>query len=247
MEQQDLSQRLDILIAELLEQKRRDLNAGRKKVRVLITGESFNALPTTLLSLKALDYAGYQLVVMFSYSASVSGLKNICISDIDSTCTESLYTDKLPEEGDDDYSSLFLPALSTNSLSKIALCIKDNIASSWVFHALKKRKQVIVTLPPEYLNSSESGFTSPLLNRFAEYSTILESYGVVITGNKIPNMPHYIGIKGKSVNVQKHLITLSDIRTLSRTESLHVDNHTLITPAAQDEIRRQNITVIQES
>jgi hypothetical protein len=250
MDHQVLSVQLDALIAELLEQKRRELNAVRKKVRVLITGDNFSALPATLISLAALDRAGYQLLVTFSHSATVSGLKSAYVSEVASNCTGVLYTDDAPTEGDDNFSHLFLPALSTNSLSKIALCIRDNIASEWVFHALKMRKQIIVTLNPESLNSGDMGFRSPLLNRLAEYVTTLEQYGIVVAGKKAPEavaVTRNIGKTGKAVSLQKRLITLSDILTLSGQERLHIDIHTLITPAAQDEIRRQNITVIQGS
>jgi hypothetical protein len=245
MEHPVLSQRLDELIAELLEQKRRELNAGRKKVRVLITGDNFSTLPATLLSLAALDLAGYQLWITFSHSATVSGLKSAYVSGVDSNCTGVLYTEQAPAQGDDDYSHLFLPAISTNSLSKIALCIRDNIASEWVFHALNRRKPVVATLNPECLNSGDTEFTSPLFSRLAEYIATLEQYGIVIAGKK--TMTCSIGKTGKSASLQKRLITLSDILTFSGQERLCIDNHTLITPAAQDEIRRQNITVIQRS
>lgn len=248
MEHQALSRRIDALIAELLEHKRRELNAGRKKVRVLITGDSFSSLPATLLSLEALDSAGYQLLMTFSHSACVSGLKAACIGEIDSRSARVVYCEQEPAQAGGDYDNLFLPALSTNSLSKIALCIRDNIASAWVFHALSRHKQVIATLNSECLNSAPSGFATALLSRLAEYVATLEQYGVVITGQKMSGViPRSIGHVGKSVGLQKNLITLSDILTFSARESLHVDSHTLITPAAQDEIRRQNITVIQGS
>ena len=248
MEHQVLSRRLDTLIAQLLEQKRRELNAGRKKIRVLITGNNFSTLPATLLSLSALDRSGYQLLVSFSHSARVSELKTAYISAIDSSCTGAVYIEEEPVEGDDDYNCLFLPALSTNSLSKIALCIRDNLASHWVFHALNRHKQVIATLNPECLDGAVTGFTLPLLNRLAEYVTTVEQYGVVIAGKKIPaDVTRNIGNAGKSISFPKNLVTLSDILTFSGAKNLLVDSHTLITPAAQDEIRRQNITVIQGS
>ncbi|OAT26064.1 hypothetical protein M976_03356 [Buttiauxella ferragutiae ATCC 51602] len=232
MDHQALSQRLDTLIAALLEQKRRELNAGRKKVRVVVTGDNFSSLPAAMLSLAALDGAGFQLLVTFSHSACISGLKHAYADKIDSTCVGALYCDQQPT-ADADYSSLFLPALSTNSLSKIALGIRDNVASSWAFHALNRRIKVIATLNPECLNREATGFPLPLLSRLAEYVTTLEQYGIVIAGKKIPA-------------ASQKLLTLSDILTFSGDAGLRVARHTLITPAARDEIRRQNITIIQE-
>jgi hypothetical protein len=246
MEHQALSQQLDKFIAVLLEQKRRALNAGRKRVRVLITGDNASTLPKTLLSLSALDGAGYQLMVTFSHTASISGLKTLYINEIDSLCSGALYCEQEPAVGGEDYSSLFLPALSTNSLSKIALGIRDNIACGWVFHALNRGIKVIATLNPECLSHEVTGFTPPLLNRLFEYASVLEQYGIAILGQKTPGvMKRNMGKPSKSVSLQKHLITLSDILTFSGGEDLRIENHTLITPAAQDEIRRQNITVIQ--
>lgn len=233
MEHQALSQRLDTMIAALLEQKRRVLNDGRKKVRVVVTGDDFSTLPAALLSLAALDRAGFQLLLTFSHSACVSGLKSAYISEVDSTCAGAVYCEQEPAVGEDEYTSLFLPALSTNTLSKIALGIRDNIACSWVFHALNQHTKVIATLNPEFLNHEATGFTHPLLSRLAEYVTTLEQYGIVIAGKKMP------------LAAQK-LLTLSDILTFSGDAGLRIARHTLITPAAKDEIRRQNITVIQE-
>lgn len=244
MEQQVLSQRLDAIIAELLAQKRRELNAGRKKIRVLITGDRFCSLPATLLSLKALDHAGYQLLMTFSHSAQLSGLKTACMREVDATCAGAWYSEQDPIE-DDDYNSLFLPALSSNSLSKIALCIRDNITSRWVFHALSTGKPVMTTLNAECLESAASGNTRPWLGRLAEYVATLEQYGVVVVGKKMPAQNGPIAHRGKAISQPKQLITRSDILTCSSGERLTVGRHTLITAAAQDEIRRRNITVIQ--
>lgn len=233
MENQALSQQLDAMITALLEQKRRALNAGRKKVRVVVTGDDFSTLPAALLSLAALDRAGYQLLVTFSHTACVSGLKSAYIREVDSTCIGALYCEQELAAGEEDYTSLFLPSLSTNSMSKIALGIRDNIACSWVFHALNQRIKVIATLNPDCLNHEATGFTLALLSRLAEYVTTLEQYGIVIAGKKKPR-------------AAQKLLALSDILTFSVGGELRIARHTLITPAAQDEIRRQNIMVIQE-
>jgi hypothetical protein len=237
MESQALSRWLDTLIADLLAQKSQKVNAERKTVRVVITGSDTATLPMTLRGLLALDIADYQLRVAFSHSASLSGLKTAMLDEMAVRCAGAIVDDKSvdqqPADGED-YDSLYLPALSTNSLSKIALGIRDNLATGWVFHALQKQKNVIVTLNPERLNPADSGFTSPLLARLAGYADVLRQYGIVVTGT---NSADVIG--------KKRLITLSDIRQHRATERLRIDSNTLITPAAQDEIRRQNITVIR--
>jgi hypothetical protein len=242
MESQALSRWLDTLIADLLAQKSQKVNAERKTVRVVITGSDTTTLPMTLRGLLALDSAGYQLRVAFSHSASLSGLKTAMLDEMAVRCASAIVDDKSVDQqpaGGEDYDSLYLPALSTNSLSKIALGIRDNLATGWVFHALQKQKNVIVTLSPERFNPADSGFTSPLLARWAGYADVLRQYGIVITGtNSAVQVSADIGGK-------KGLITLSDIRQHRATDRLHLDRNTLITPAAQDEIRRQNITVIR--
>jgi hypothetical protein len=242
MESQALSRWLDTLIADLLAQKSQKVNAERKTVRVVITGSDTTTLPMTLRGLLALDSAGYQLRVAFSHSASLSGLKTAMLDEMAVRCAGAIVDDKSVDQqpaGVEDYDSLYLPALSTNSLSKIALGIRDNLATGWVFHALQKQKNVIVTLNPEWLNPADSGFTSPLLARWAGYADVLRQYGIVITGtNSAVQVSADIGGK-------KRLITLSDVRQYRATDWLHLDRNTLITPAAHDEIRRQNITVIR--
>ena len=222
-ELQRLSRLIDKSIAELLVRKRAARNAGCKTVRVVITGSDLTALPQTLKSLQALEAAGYVLRVMFSLSAGQSGLKSALLSEIKAFSDDDerlLLTDD----------SLYLPALSTNSLSKIALGLRDNLATTQVFHALSIKTPVIVTLNPELLHLSDSAFSLPLQARLNDYVDTLRQYG--------------IAIKGREDNAcQKRLITLNDIRLYHTGDSLRIGRNTLITPAAQDEIRRQNITV----
>nr|WP_129953720.1 flavoprotein [Rahnella sp. RFA10(1/100)] len=227
-ERQRLSRLIDRSIAGLLVRKRAALKAGGKTVRVLISGDDLTTLPMTLQSLRALDNAGYALRVAFSHSASQSGLKAALLPDIDPLYLADDFAPLTAEVVD----SLYLPALSTNSLSKIALGIRDNLATVQVFHALSTKTPVIVTLNPELMHLGDSGFAPPLQVRLEQYIDTLRQYGIAVTGS------------GESV-CQKRLITLNDIRLHRVTDVLRIGRNTLITPAAQDEIRRQNITVIR--
>lgn len=245
MDSLTLSRLLDRAIAELLAEKHSALNAGRKKVRVVMTGEDLSTLPVTLTSLLALDKAGYQLLVTFSHSACLSGLQDACIKEVSARCAGALFTERGPQPNDGDYCSLFLPALSTNSLTKIALGIRDNIASTWVFDALSRQKQTIVTLNSE----CHSGTVLPasLLSQMAKYVATLEQFGIVISGKKMATLPRPVASSGALTGKGDQLVTLKDVRLLAVGETLFIDRHTLVTPAAQDEIRDQNITVIRGS
>ncbi|NYY80346.1 hypothetical protein DMH27_07830 [Raoultella planticola] len=66
MDAQRLSHRLDSLIADLLAQRRRRLQAHGKVMRVVLSGEDLATLPTTLDCLTALNQRGYLLVMTFS-------------------------------------------------------------------------------------------------------------------------------------------------------------------------------------
>ena len=246
MDSLTLSRLLDKAISQLLAEKHRSLNAGRKKVRVVITGEDLSTLPVTLTSLLALDKAGYQLLVTFSHSASLSGLQSACIKAVAARCTGALFTERGPQPDDEDYCSLFLPALSTNSLTKIALGIRDNIVSRWVFHALGRQKQIIVTLNPE-CHSGTTVLPAALLATIAKYVATLVQFGIVISGKKMTSLPRSVANGEVVTGKRDQLITLKDVRLLAVGETLFIARHTLVTPAAQDEIRDQNITVIRGS
>ena len=227
-ERQRLSRLIDQSIADLLVRKRAAQNAGRKTVYVVITGTDLTTVPMTLKSLRALDRAGYQLRVAFSHSAGQSGLCTALRPDIASFCIMETAFSPTGDIGD----NLFLPALSTNSLTKIALGIRDNLATTQVFQALSSKRSVIVTLNPELDHPDDSGFTPPLKARLHDYIGLLRQYGITLSGSVTTE-----------IACEKRLVTLNDIRLHRATETLQIGRNTLITPAAQDEIRRQNITV----
>ncbi len=227
-EHQRLSRLIDKSIADLLVRQRTARNDAGKTVHVVITGSDLTTLPLTLKSLRALSSAGYPLQVAFSHSAGESGLKAALLPELTGLCTAD-EPSELPAGADD---SLYLPALSTNSLSKIALGLRDNLATTQVFHALRNQTPVIVTLNPELLHLSDSGFAPPLQARLKAYINALGQYGIRVDGRK-------------DTHGQKRLITLKDIRLYQANDTLRIGSNTLITPAAQDEIRRQHITVIR--
>lgn len=265
MDSQTLSRWLDTTIAELLAQKIRIAYAGRKLLRVLITGDDINDLPATLSSLIALDRAGVGLWVGFSHSASQDKLKRPYVQALGQHCA-GVAIDGQPIPAlarEAEYDSLFLPALSANSLGKIALGLRDNLAGEWVFHALRRQKQIIATLNGECLSAPQrSGLPPALLTRLARYADTLEQYGIVVLGDKIAgsstapsasNRPQAGAtpcgppVGAASAGRQKRLISLSDVRLHTPGENLVIDTDTLITPAARDEIRRRKITVSQAS
>lgn len=248
MDSQALSQLLDTIIAELVAQKRPAAPAGDKDVRVLITGDDMSALPATLGCLAALARRGYPLRVYFSHSAGRSALKAQYMQAIARQCPGAVCQALPPGDMQDTpYGCLFLPALSGNSMSKIALGIRDNIAGEWVFDALRRQKQVIVTLNNECLAMSGGCLAAPWLARLASYAQALASYGIVISGRKPAGPRSGAGQPDahRQPRAKKTLITLHDIRLHPAGEPLAADSNTLITPAALDEIRRRHISITQ--
>ena len=208
-------QQLERIIAEVLARHR----LGR--VQVVITGEDESALPETLAALEALHKAGYGLRLTLSYSASHSAIQPALLCWRDKFLPE-LAIDRrfpLPQE---EYSELFLPALSGNSLAKIALCLRDNVASAWAFHALGHSKKIVATLNGEWVRAE---FPPAVLQRQQNYIDTLQQYGVIVPGSA----------KGKS------LLSLADVRAHPEGAALRIDRNMLITPAARDEIARRRI------
>lgn len=167
MDNQTLSQLLDRVIAEVLAQ-----SVAQKNVCVVVTGEDISSLPETLNCLEALELAGYQLWVNFSHSASQSALKSVCMDALIQRGSRAGF-DRSPPH----YEVLYLPALSVNSMSKIALGIRDNLACETVFQALQHRKQIIATLHQQCVDSE---LPMPLLSCLEGYAQVLESYGIKI-------------------------------------------------------------------
>lgn len=175
--------------------------------------------------------------VNFSHSASQSALKSVCMDALIQRGSRAGF-DRSPPH----YEVLYLPALSVNSMSKIALGIRDNLACETVFQALQHRKQIIATLHQQCVDSE---LPMPLLSCLEGYAQVLESYGITLFGKRATHVKSVQGSQSTlTVAGKKRLITQSDIRLLTIGTVLRIESDTLITPAARDEIQRRNLTVI---
>ena len=218
---QRLSDFLDRLIPALL---------ARRVIQVVISGEDLSTLPATLDCLDALHGGGYLLRLAFSHSARHSSLQAACLDGLALRQITVICDNASPDLTQDEYCQLYLPALSTNSMSKITLGIRDNLACRWAFHALSQKKPVIITR-----NADASTFAPALQACLSGYAATLTAYGFTVIGYRA---------------AEKHtrrLLTLGDIRQLPPGASIHLDTHTLITPAARDEIRARGIVLTQTS
>lgn len=212
---------LERIIAEVLARRR----AGC--VRVVITGEDERALPDTLTALEALYQAGYELQITLSHSAGGSAVRPALLSWCNNF-TPPLTMDTRAPQPEEAYSELFFPALSGNSLAKIALCLRDNIASQWAFHALQSRKKIVATLNNEIANGD---FPPAVRQQQRRYIATLREYGVIVPDNAA---------------AEKRLLSLADIQRHPQTMPLRIAADALITPAARDEITRRRIRLIKE-
>jgi len=226
MNQQNFSKQLDRIIHDVLEQRRQG-----KLIRVILTGDDGSTLADTFRCMEALYRAGYGLAVTFSHTASLSAIKSICVRWKEEKGIDILFDACISMRDNDDYHGVFLPRLSTNSMAKIALCLQDNVASQSAFYALSRNKPVIATLNEECQSLSQIP-TLFLRRRLMSYIDTLEQYGVVFSGAK------------PSKNLcNQTVITLGEIRRHCENKFMLIDRSAVITPAAQDEIRRLNITV----
>ncbi|WP_333499479.1 hypothetical protein [Kluyvera sp. CHPC 1.2972] len=236
MDTQQLSHLVDTVIDEMLAQRKRRLQSHNKVMRVVLSGEDLSTLPSTLECLIALERCGYLLVIAFSHSARRSLLQSHCLQALAEQGVEVICDNQPPSSAQSNYHDIFFPALSTNSLSKIALGIRDNLVCRWAFHALSVRKTAIITLNPECRPDRHSALPPALKARLMNYASTLTEYGFTVIG--LPESTP--GLRSR-----RSLITLSDVRQHPQGQPLKIDSRTLITPAAQDEIRDRHLVIVQ--
>ncbi len=82
-----------------------------------------------------LNQRGYLLVMTFSHSAIRASLHHLSEA-LAQRDVEALLRRSGSRPTEETFSGLYSPSLSTNSLSKIALGIRDNRVCRWAFHAL---------------------------------------------------------------------------------------------------------------
>lgn len=214
-------QQLERIIAKALAQRRLG------NVRIVITGEDESTLPETLAALEALHKAGYGLRLTLSYSATRSALRPALLRWREKSLPGLVMDRRFPSP-QEQYSELFLPALSGNSLAKIALGLRDNLASAWAFHALGHSKKIVVTLNGEF---GRADFPPAVRQQQRRYIATLRDYGVIVPD---------------SATADKKLLSLADVRAHPEGASLRIVRNTLITPAAKDELARRRIPLITE-
>ena len=235
MDAQRLSNLIDHIIADILLQRKTRFAASEKPIRVVISGEDLSTLSTTLNCLAALSRSGYLLVMTFSCSASQSALQSACLAGLTERGIDVLCDSRYPSETEPDYCGFYFPALSSNSLSKIALGIRDNLVCHWALHALSKHKPTIMTRNAECLSGAEGLLPQALFTRLTHYINTLKEYGFTLADNAADT--------GQASLTTSKLITLKDIRQHPPGHPLYISHNTLITPAARDEIRERGIVI----
>ncbi|SBT13507.1 HFCD family protein [Vibrio celticus] len=227
MESKDLTVMISQVVDDILARK----SQPSKVIRVILTGHEQESLLDTLNCIKALYRSGFGIAVTLSHSAEHSIIKSVFLRWQQEDDIEFSIDSYLPSELHDDYYGVFFPAISTNSLSKLALCIRDNLATSWAFHALLNRKSITATLSHEYQTVLDHG-PNPLIEQISTYVNKVENYGV-----RFMTKPKALHIEPKS------LITLADVKLQPEDQSLSIDKNTIITPSAKEEIVRRRISI----
>lgn len=238
MESDELSRHLDRIIMHALAERRLACSP-RGILRVVFTGQETNTLAQSLTCLEALNQAGYALHIAFSHTASQSEIVSGCLRWNEQHGIGALFDQLSPMANALEPVSVFLPGLSANSLAKIALGLRDNLACQWTFHALARQQSVTATL------GAECSCTNPALTaQMSGYIERIIRYGIAVSATT-PRATNETTATAISQNRQ--LISLKDVLTLPAHGHLYADRSTLITPAARDEIARRHITVIQQS
>ena len=227
MEKKDLTLIISQIVDEILAKKRQ----RSKVIRVILTGNEQESLLDTLNCIKALYCSGYGIAVTLSHTAENSVIKSALIRWQQTGDIEFSMDSYLPEELAEEYYGVFFPAISINSLSKLALCIRDNLATTWAFHALVNRKPITATLNYEYQTALDNA-PGPLREQFSTYVNKVEDYGVSFLGKPSP-----------SRRTNSSLITLAAVRLQPENQPLLIEKDTIITPSAKEEIARRRIFV----
>lgn len=234
MDSPALSSLLDTTIASLLAGRQQRLMAARQVIRVVISGDDLTTLPETLNCLAALSRQDYLPLLAFSHSARDSALQQACLAGLACRGIEAVTDNQEPGQTDIIARALYLPALSANSMSKIALGIRDNLVCRWVFHQLACHQPVIVTLCAECL--AQPANSIPVLrDQLLRYAATLADYGCRVISPLPAAQPQ----------TRLPLLTLKDIRLHPGGQPLRVRRRTLITPAARDEIRSRGIVIVE--
>lgn len=241
MNSQTLSSLIDRAITDTLARSARRIESTliertrQPTTLVLITGDDAATFPTTLRYLAALSQANCLLSVHFSHSAQA----------LHTRFADALYR-LLPQvpcqhataptlRGGD---TLLLPALSDNSLAKIALGLRDNAASQWVFQALARQVRVIA------LHQPDAAMPPAYLAQISGYQETLRQFGIRMMGQ--PGAPQASMPHNTPTLASKALLTACDVR-LHTEDTLRIRPGTLITPAARDEIAARRITLLTAS
>lgn len=227
METRDLTVMISQIVDEILKRKPQ----RSKVIRVIITGNEQESLVDTINCITALYRSGYGIAVTLSHSADNSVIKSVFLRWQQEGNIEFSMDSYLPDELRDDYYGVFFPAISMNTLTKLALCLRDNLATSWAFHALLNQKPITVTFNHEYQTVLDNA-PGVLTEQISTYVQKIEDYGISFIGrSKLSDMP------------PKSLITLADVKLQPEDQPLFIAKNTIITPSAKEEIVRRRIFV----
>ncbi|WP_243466080.1 hypothetical protein [Sodalis glossinidius] len=120
--------------------------------------------------------------MVFSHSASQSSLQSACLEALTQRGINVMCGNQEESPVGKPCGDVYFPALSTNSLSKITLGIRDNLVCRWAFYALWMKKIAIVTLNAECQPDQNSALPQALRARLAHYAGTLVKYGFTVIG-----------------------------------------------------------------
>ncbi|PWC18845.1 flavoprotein [Brenneria corticis] len=251
MNSQTLSLLIDHIIAEIMVARSRQAIASpRPSLLVAITGDDAAGFPATLRYLTALERGGYALHLLFSHSAQRLGATWAGeISHALPQARQLAETDIEPAHWQNS-DALLLPALSSNSLAKIALGIRDNPASRLVFQALAQNLRIMATLNRECEPARQgNALPAAYLAQLRRYVDTLQRIGIHFITPRASacatvNRPFSHPVAPPRSGRGKRLITQREVRLHDARQALYVEADVLITPAARDEIASRKITLI---
>ncbi len=215
------------------------------KVLILFTGSSEN-LEDKLLYLKSLKEKGFEISIGFSFMAErildLNKIKNI-LNPSNIYKEEDIFKIKSIIN---DYSILYCPNITVNTLSKVSLGMIDTFVSNIIWTFLYQGKEVYVDFNSvrHYLGmESKSKEITKMINNYINTVINMGAKEILWDGlsKNIIEKDNSSISKIKS-SKSKDLITERDILNLDKN-ILVLNKNTLITPLAKDKARELGIEI----
>lgn len=228
----------------------RRFSSGKGKALVVFTGSSLE-MEKTMGHIFDLKEAGYDVAVGFSFMAeNLIDTKRIInsLNPLELLGEEDLLRLQLVSN---EYSLLFMPNITMNTLSKVCSGMIDSFASNILWAFLYKNKEVIIDFYSVRNYLGERPASKEIEGMIEEKVSTILKMGAQELENAIEIFQEeeeeeiLVPSASKEEDLSRKLITQKDIVEYKK-KKLIISKNTIITPLAKDKARELNIEIIVE-